>query len=242
MPFQKQGQTISVMSRAITTKIFRGFATDIHHGKHAQNRLRELLRHTAQPVAVVTAHMPSATANHPYHGATLSSFTSIAMHPYPLISFALRVPSRMADILNNARPDGTSHMVINLLSAGQEDIAIKFSRADLHPTPFSSTSYSLTEDNHPIIEGALGSLSCTLVTKPIPLHDLEYLGGEKGCCAARVSNPGDGLVSELYIARVLRVETLDMRDVDEEDLRTLPLIYHRRGYTSCHPRSLQKSN
>ncbi|KNZ72410.1 hypothetical protein J132_03376 [Termitomyces sp. J132] len=163
------------------------------------------------------------------------------MHPYPLISFALRVPSRMADILNNTQPQDSSHMVINLLSAGQEDMAIKFSRADLHPDPFSSTSYSLTRESHPIIEGALGSLSCQLVAKPTPLHDLEYLGGEKGHCEAHVSSPGDALVSELYIARVLRVETLDTRDADEEDLRTLPLIYHRRGYTSCHPRSLHKS-
>ncbi|KAF5385809.1 hypothetical protein D9615_002202 [Tricholomella constricta] len=228
------------MSRTATTKFLRGFTTDIRHGKHTQDRLRELLRHTAQPVAVVTAKMPSKSTPHPYHGATLSSFASIAMHPYPIISFALRIPSRMADILKVAQPDHPSHMVVNLLSAEQEAAAVKFSRADLYPEPFSSVSYSLSDEGHPILEGTLGSLSCKLVSNPIPLHDLDYLGG--GCNERQAVEPESGLVSELFIARVLRVETLDQKDADEDDPRTLPLLYHRRGYTSCHPASRPKSN
>lgn len=34
-----------------------------------------------------------------YHGATLTSFTSLTLHPYPLVAFSLRLPSRMADCL-----------------------------------------------------------------------------------------------------------------------------------------------
>ncbi|OCF35521.1 hypothetical protein I316_02573 [Kwoniella heveanensis BCC8398] len=34
-----------------------------------------------------------------YHGATLTSFTSLTLYPHPLVAFSLRLPSRMADCL-----------------------------------------------------------------------------------------------------------------------------------------------
>jgi flavin reductase (DIM6/NTAB) family NADH-FMN oxidoreductase RutF len=34
-----------------------------------------------------------------YHGTTLSSFTSLTLHPHPLVAFSVRLPSRMADYL-----------------------------------------------------------------------------------------------------------------------------------------------
>ncbi|RDB16004.1 hypothetical protein Hypma_003581 [Hypsizygus marmoreus] len=209
------------------------YSTGISDGKRTREQLKELLRHTAQPVAVVTAFMPSKKHEHPYHGATLSSFTSIAMDPYPLISFALRIPSRMATILNAARPEDPSHMVINLLSAEQASVAEKFARADLHPEPFFSVPYSLTHEGLPILEGSLGSMSCKLVSKAIPLHELGFLEG-KGFAEGNASYAGDAIVSELFIARVIRVEKMELKDMTEDTPRTLPLIYHRRGYTSCH--------
>ncbi|KAF5316780.1 hypothetical protein D9619_006521 [Psilocybe cf. subviscida] len=188
--------------------------------------LRALLRDVAQPVAVVTSFMPSgndapftskapgAVANEAgagentsqvegsrYHGATLSSFTSIAMDPYPIIAFALRIPSRMATSLSSlVAPSASSrtrtpssatppfsppplypsHMVINLLSASQASEAITFSRPDLHPTPFlnptnpNGVKYTLSPDGLPVLRGAVGALSCKLVGPPIPLHDLDY--------------------------------------------------------------------
>jgi len=45
--------------------------------------------------------MPDSTA---FHGATLSSFTSLTLHPQPLVAFSLRLPSRLADYL---RPSST---------------------------------------------------------------------------------------------------------------------------------------
>ena len=92
------------------------------HELATKDALRKLLRETAQPVAVVTSYYPfdgvgvdfeegldglgnianttTATAStKKFHGATLSSFSSIALDPYPLIAFSLRIPSRMATSL-----------------------------------------------------------------------------------------------------------------------------------------------
>lgn len=60
-----------------------------------------------QPVAVAVTRVPSSPdqprPNSPprsrYHGTTLSSFTSLTLHPHPLVAFSVRLPSRMADYL-----------------------------------------------------------------------------------------------------------------------------------------------
>ncbi|KDR67669.1 hypothetical protein GALMADRAFT_257923 [Galerina marginata CBS 339.88] len=248
-------------------------ASRIHRkeeSKRLKAELRSLLRNIAQPVAVVTSFMPnSRTPTSPansidhkkaniYHGATLSSFTSIAMDPYPLVAFALRIPSRMATTLaslsNSSSPSslpsaqGAAHMVVNLLSASQASTAVTFSRPDLHPTPFHDSSslekngvpYILSQDGLPIINGVVGALSCRLVGGPIPLYDLEFLeqdGKSEPAHGMPVLGKGEA-GSELFIARVLRVETVtDGEEVKEGDERTLPLVYHQRNYTTCRKES-----
>ena len=194
-----------------------------------------------------------------FHGATLSSFTSIAMDPYPLVAFALRIPSRMATTLSALSPSlphsthtkstslHSSHMVINLLSASQASTAITFSRPDLYPMPFVSGShskkqeYTLSKDGLPILHDVVGALSCRLVGGPIPLHDLDYFGSGIGAKAKAPELAHGCVSSELFIARVMRVEKVpatrdESADGGDESERTLPLVYHRRSYTSCHPR------
>ncbi|CAL1715293.1 unnamed protein product [Somion occarium] len=196
--------------------------------------LRALLRETAQPVAVVTSLMPpQASSPHTrFHGATLSSFSSIAMDPHPLVAFSLRIPSRMATSLKNAHIDWPSHMVINILSAVQENVALQFSRVDIHPHPFSSISYSLTEEGLPLIHGSLGALSCKLVASSWPLHDLKSLSA--GQTKPDAEWEGDGIASELFIAEVIRVESPKPLKGDEMS-HTLPLLYHRRAYSTTQP-------
>ncbi|KAG2011304.1 hypothetical protein CC2G_011442 [Coprinopsis cinerea AmutBmut pab1-1] len=214
--------------------------------------LRDLLRETAQPVAVVTSLMPeNERQNCQFHGATLSSFTSISMHPHPLVAFALRIPSRMASTLTSLAPPlappqsapssvpgfehrpkspSDAHMVINILSHTQADIAHRFSRPDLFPQPFSSTPYSLTKDGLPILHDSLGAISCRLVARPLKLSEL---GGKQPEEAEGERQPQEatGVVSELFIARVLRVESLPKGEKEDKPLS--PLLYHRRSYTTC---------
>lgn len=212
-------------------------STHQYEERTLKQRLRVLLRNVAQPVAVVTSFMRGDSTNvepakHTFHGATLSSFTSIAMDPYPLIAFALRVPSRLATSLEIAAsvslqdPSTPSHMVVNILSAQQASIAVKFSRPDLHPQPFNSVPYKLTQEGLPMLNGCLGALSCKLVSRAIPLHDLDLLHNEAtGNSKGVVPVLKEDVASELFIARVLRIES--------GHERTLPLIYHRRSYTTC---------
>ncbi|KAF8889265.1 flavin reductase like domain-containing protein [Infundibulicybe gibba] len=224
-PNQKGSRNIAEMDLICYSK------GNYEHSKNICQQLRILFRETAQPVAVVTSRLPSRDKNQPgqFHGATLSSFTSIAMDPYPLVTFSLRIPSRMAMSLKCPAPGSSSPMVVNLLSAQQESIARKFSRPDLHPEPFSNTSYSLSKEGLPVIAGSLGAISCQLVAAPLSLHDLEFLGGDgsNGCPA-----PAEGAItSELFIARVLRVESM-VGDSEEALSEKLPLLYHRRTFTT----------
>ncbi|KAJ7483327.1 flavin reductase like domain-containing protein [Mycena latifolia] len=204
-----------------------------------KRQLRALLRETAQPVAVVTSFMPPDASlqredkppKPAYHGATLASFTSIAMDPIPLITFALRIPSRMASSLNSSPPNSPSDMVINILAANQASTATSFARPDLHPHPFSTTPYFLTMDGLPVIRGSLGAISCKLVAKGLPLHDSRFLQQRQVEKVPYEPPPGQ-VVSELFIAQVTRVEVLEK---SEEEGDELPLLYHRRMFTSCTP-------
>lgn len=232
--------------------------TDVH------SRVRALLRETAQPVAVITSYMPSSSSSnsstntppHPFHGATLSSFASISMSPHPLVAFSLRVPSRMATTLSllssgdytQFRHTGSdqlpteTHLVANILSASQPHTALLFSRPDLHPRPFDDVQWSSTREGLPIIHGSLGVMSCRIVAGPWPLHDLDALGGRndrQGESEAVAGTGGAGDVSsELFIARVVRVEDVLPSEVEAKEngedsaLRTLPLLYHRRRYAT----------
>ena len=229
--------------------------------------LRELLRETAQSVAVVTARLPDRTRHPTYHGATLSSFTSVALDPLPLVAFSLRVPSRMASALNaylvpsppspspspapHAHPD--AHLIINILSAAQPHLADRFARPDLHPRPFADprVPWTRSQDGLPVLTGALGALSCRLVCPSVPLarlhpggshvltrafDDGEGEGAGEGEGEVPQASAETGLASELFIARVLRVERVPLpENVDDErdaGLHGLPLLYHRRRYTT----------
>ncbi|KAH7908599.1 flavin reductase like domain-containing protein [Hygrophoropsis aurantiaca] len=257
-----------VSRRVLPQKILpftRKYSAQHVNGGDTRRDLRELLRETAQSVAVVTSLMPSSASepksrqnseqsdngskNTAFHGATLSSFTSIALDPHPLVAFSLRVPSRMAAALNayaqsmaSSNSLLSSHMVINILSASQPHVAHIFSRPDLHPRPFEDAATGVkwipSIDGLPIIDGALGALSCSVIGRSIPL-DSAF------ACPQSVKGDdeveGSGLGSELFIARVLRVEKApELTGIEEEDdMRTLPLLYHRRRYGTIQDLSRQ---
>ena len=221
----KQEQTTSLSPSSVMRLVWTRRLSTLNHA------LREVLRDSAQSVAIVTSHMPledRAGPHSEFHGATLSSFSSIALHPHPLVAFSLRMPSRMATSLQNTDYSKPSHMVINILSACQAATAIRFANARLHPHPFTETRYSLTKDGLPILHDSLGAISCKLVSPPRQLHDSDVFDLEEGNQREKDWN-GLGVASELFIARVMRVERVPTDDVNDP-LRTLPLVYHRQGY------------
>ena len=86
-------------------------------------------------------------------------------------------------------------------------------------------AYKLTEEGIPMLDGSLGALSCKLVSRAIPLHDLGLLRNMDSRDSVPMSLRKEDVASELFIARVLRVESISER--------TLPLVYYRRCYTTC---------
>jgi flavin reductase (DIM6/NTAB) family NADH-FMN oxidoreductase RutF len=208
-----------------------------------QGDIRAILRKTAQPVTVLTAILPSSDSSKPptYHGATLSSFTSISMHPLPLVAFAIRTPSRMASSLTALATPHIPHMVVNLLSASQSSAALQFSRPDIYPEPFRDTPFHLTDEGIPILTGSLGAFSCALLASmPLDKAGLTQLGlRRKDILDAEFPLGDTNLSSQLFIARILRVEnpvevrrrTWEETAEDVED-KTLPLIYHERRYAT----------
>ncbi|GAA5983393.1 hypothetical protein JCM11641_007834 [Rhodosporidiobolus odoratus] len=195
---------------------------------------RELFRHVAQPVAVLTAHIPSPSitprtpqeagqtlteAPKHNHGATLSSLTSISLSP-PLVSFSLRLPSRLASHLSQS--SNPPSFRLHLLSSSQEAVARAFARQAPLPAPPapsppplpSSSSFPPSGLNpwerplepalfEQLEKDGLGWLDCRVVRR-IPLADL---GKEKSG-----AGPTGGLLveeqprSELFIAEVEKVQ------------------------------------
>ncbi|KAF4569790.1 hypothetical protein EYR40_008770 [Pleurotus pulmonarius] len=177
------------------------------------------------------------------------------MDPYPLVSFALRMPSRMGDTLKSlysgTRPtpgqelgreeDSRTHLVMNLLSASQAHVAHKFARPDLYPHPFDSSSnsaqsenipYFISKEGLPVLKGSLGAFSCRLIAPAIPLHDLSYLEnlGRAHTKPRHLPElPPGSVISELFIAQVVRI----VLEAHSPSTGMKPLLYHRRSFTSC---------
>ncbi|THH09735.1 hypothetical protein EW145_g1810 [Phellinidium pouzarii] len=202
-----------------------------------KDALRKLLREIAQPVAVVTALYPleaDGKTHSTFHGATLSSFTSIALDPHPLIAFSLRIPSRMATSLKTLMQYSVHEripklgLVVNLLSSTQADVAHRFARADIFPEPFRITPYTLTADGLPMLTNSLGALSCSLVTC-MPLQSLCDADADADGQEQVDKSSGGGIISELFISRVVRVESMESL---EKEKNALPLLYHQRRYAT----------
>ena len=208
----------------------RAYSTD-----EIRQRCLALMRATAQSVSVITTVLPTIEADDApvYHGATLSSFTSIAMYPQPLVSFSLRTPSRMAESLQRSKNSVIPHMVINLLSATQAHLALQFSRPREHP--FACVPYYLSLEGIPILRGCIGAFSCSLV-RSVPLGDT-YPESSGGSIPAERHGEEQG--SQLFVGRVHRVEAvsppelMSMEDPPEDSEKgMLPLIYYRQKYVT----------
>ncbi|WFD24422.1 hypothetical protein MEQU1_003122 [Malassezia equina] len=155
--------------------------------------IRGVMRRSAQPIAVVSAFLPSEDSNarsQLIHCTTLSSFTTVSLAP-PLVAFSIRLPSRMADALRAGAsvPSSSSglqgasrptskipHFLIHILSSTQESLSNYFARPGA--IPFDATAPA-QDDGHPfhshpmqpsssvpgmlVPSESLGSLACSLV-------------------------------------------------------------------------------
>ncbi|BGP56472.1 hypothetical protein JCM8202_001788 [Rhodotorula sphaerocarpa] len=223
---------------------------------------RELFRRVAQPVAVITAHIPelapraantapdstgdsAAHSSRPEnHGATLSSLASVSLSP-PLVSFSLRLPSRLATFLSGAAGAPPPSFRVHLLSTAQEPVARAFARqAPLpapsrpSPPPPSSPSPSAPRQDaapspaHPssafdsslfadLEAASLGSMTCRVV-RQLPLAGLDADASPKQV------DP-DQPRSELFLAQVDEVRL----GADRE--KAASLMYWDQRYAGVAP-------
>lgn len=177
------------------------------------------------------------------HGATVSSFVSIALAPQPVVAFSLRLPSRLASYLEEvSKPkslsqDPTATFRIHVLSQQQEALAKAFARP---PPPIRA---SKPADNVPIFAPfskdlftslratSVGYLDAYVVGR---LHLSEPLGQSIALEDALPSKSNAGhaadpnrATSQLFLAQVLHAGI--------GNSNASPLLYHLQQYKSTTP-------
>ncbi|KAG2211965.1 hypothetical protein INT47_004652 [Mucor saturninus] len=136
--------------------------------------VRGIMRKVPQPVVVVTTSKPDDPEYR--RGITVASFTSVCLHPEPLVSFCVRTPSRASELLH-----ASGSMVLNMLSHEQVQQSVAFSSPDAEQ--FKDIPYfDHPVTGLPVLMGTLGAMHCE---------------------AYKVIELGD---HELWISKVLKVE------------------------------------
>jgi flavin reductase (DIM6/NTAB) family NADH-FMN oxidoreductase RutF len=111
-------------------------------------QFRNLMTGVCSPVSIVTTADPSGP-----HGTTVTSLASLSLRP-ALVSIALDVQSRLLERILAAGRFG-----VNVLSAGQDDIARTFARSDVDR--FGACSWSWSRDL-PRLDDVAGWAVCEL--------------------------------------------------------------------------------
>lgn len=114
-------------------------------------------------VTIVTAY---DTDHHPW-GLTANSFTSVSLDP-PVVSVCIAKSGRVFPTLSMS-----GHFAVNILSAGQQDLALHF--ASNVENRFTETDWTAGQ-TAPILPGAAAHLQC-IVHNRIDAGDHEILLG-----------------------------------------------------------------
>jgi len=109
---------------------------------------RQALSQFATGVTVITTRLEDGS----FRGLTASSFNSVSLDP-PLVLWSLGASANSMPIFS-----GNSHYVINVLAAGQEELALRFSRRT--EDPFAGVEYDLSRTGQPILKGAVAWFEC----------------------------------------------------------------------------------
>ena len=109
---------------------------------------RQALSQFATGVTVITTRLEDGS----FRGLTASSFNSVSLDP-PLVLWSLGSAANSMPIFS-----GNSHYVINVLAAGQEELALRFSRRT--EDPFAGVEYDLSRTGQPILKGAVAWFEC----------------------------------------------------------------------------------
>ncbi|EMR08483.1 hypothetical protein PNEG_03309 [Pneumocystis murina B123] len=122
-----------------------------------------------QPVVIITTCDPKM--NGLGRAITVSSFSSISLNPMPIVSFSIKLPSRMALLLRKSRK-----FAVHILKShcDQIKLAQKYAQSDIFNknkmSNISESHYQISLNKLPILSGALGILYCN-TNKTIKIGD-----------------------------------------------------------------------
>jgi flavin reductase (DIM6/NTAB) family NADH-FMN oxidoreductase RutF len=122
-------------------------------------QFRAAMRDVPVPVAVLLAHDGDEV-----RGATVTSFCSLSVDP-PLLAVSVGLARRVHAALRTG-----SSCTLNVLAAGQEDIAAHFSSSVARETGIHPVRLRRTERGTPLVPGTVVSFDC----------DAEMLGPRSG--------------------------------------------------------------
>lgn len=225
--------------------------------------IRQVMRTSAQPVAVVSAFVPSDDPNDPaphIHSTTLSSFTTVSLAP-PLVAFSIREPSRMADALRAgvatppSNPSMTDeafvksafarkpHFLIHILSNTQQSMSNFFARPGAKP--YAVTRASKSDNAHPFDQHPMQP-SKSVVGQLIPKESIGTLACSLVYQLDLTSPDLHGTTeflngclhtnevgSSLFLAQIHDVE-IGHEHITDPDQKPRPLVYWQQGYCSTH--------
>ncbi|ORY79452.1 flavin reductase like domain-domain-containing protein [Protomyces lactucae-debilis] len=176
---------------------------------------KHIFSRVPQPIAIVTAALPSATTStggvhESARAITLSSLTCLSLEPEPLVTFNVKLPSRALDVIRAA-----GKLVVNLLltySTEHVELARKFAK----PMPTSFGSLSSEDASKVIFDPAFWHVQDE--QKGVP--QLRHAGAAKlYCTVQQVMTVADHAIV------VARVDVT--RDLTEEGLPALVYKGHQ---------------
>lgn len=122
-----------------------------------QAEFRHALGHFASGVTVITTQHQGQL-----HGTTVSAFSSLSLEP-PLVLVGIDLQATIHDLIVESEV-----FAVNILAEHAEDISRHFARRI--PDKFATVPHTLGKLDVPLLEDALASLECRLVTR--------YFGGD----------------------------------------------------------------
>jgi flavin reductase (DIM6/NTAB) family NADH-FMN oxidoreductase RutF len=135
-------------------------------------QFRHALSQFATGVTVITTRLADGS----FRGLTASSFNSVSLDP-PLVLWSLGEAANSMPVFS-----GNSHYVINVLAAGQAELAERFSRR--RDDPFANIEYELSRTGQPILKGVSAWFECHNRSR-YPEGDHVIFVGEVEDCSAQ---------------------------------------------------------
>lgn len=202
---------------------------------------------TFQPVAVAVASVPPTSPLAPlakYHGATLTSFTSLTLHPRPLVAFSLRLPSRMADCLRPWRTGGSREESKARQAAAAQAVqagnTLRLPPKSELPWPLSTLP--MPEDPPPWAQSLVSKIPNPLAPSAVPIMSSTAPKGPSERSPATLIPPTPLTISLLSISNEAIADALSQPRTDHSSIFALHNTWEETPSTSTdeapHPPAL----